>query len=189
MLAHRAHEKGIEIGATVSSELPELMSFDPARLRQVLFNVIGNAVKFTQAGGVFVRASLQGNDVLISVTDTGPGMTEEEQNRIFGEFEQGGTPVEKSAGTGLGLCDFRPHHARVRRLAHGGQRERNRQRIQHPLSDRHSGGRAVARRNAVLAGSVVLLLAPAGAARMAISETITTLGGGCHLVDRRRERA
>ncbi|TCM73487.1 ATP-binding protein [Rhizobium sp. BK068] len=181
MLAHRAHEKGIEIGATVSSDLPELMSFDPARLRQVLFNVIGNAVKFTQAGGVFVRASLQGNDVLISVTDTGPGMTEEEQNRIFGEFEQGGTPIEKSAGTGLGLSIS----ARIMR-EFGGSLTVASERgtgsefsIRFPIDiPEESRGR----RNGVLAGSVVLLLAPAGAARMAISETIATLGGDCHLV-------
>ena len=74
MLAHRAHEKGIEIGATVSSDVPELMNFDPARLRQVLFNVIGNAVKFTQAGGVFIRVSRAAGELVISVTDTGPGM-------------------------------------------------------------------------------------------------------------------
>ncbi|RDJ15880.1 PAS domain-containing hybrid sensor histidine kinase/response regulator [Rhizobium grahamii] len=181
MLAHRAHEKGIEIGATVSSDLPELMSFDPARLRQVLFNVVGNAVKFTQAGGVFVRASLQPNGVLISVTDTGPGMTEEEQNRIFGEFEQGGTPVDKSAGTGLGLSIS----ARIMRefggsLAVSSERGTGSEfSIRFPL-DIPEESRP--RRNTVLAGSVVLLLAPAGSARMAISETIATLGGNCHLV-------
>ncbi len=104
MLAHRAHEKGIEIGATVSSDVPENMSFDPARLRQVLFNVIGNAVKFTQVGGVFIRVSLDAGDLLITVTDSGPGMTAEEQGRVFGEFEQGGTVADKSNGTGLGLA-------------------------------------------------------------------------------------
>ncbi|MBB3540485.1 signal transduction histidine kinase/CheY-like chemotaxis protein [Rhizobium sp. BK176] len=181
MLAHRAHEKGIEIGATVSSDLPELMSFDPARLRQVLFNVIGNAVKFTQAGGVFVRASQQGNGVLISVNDTGPGMTEEEQNRIFGEFEQGGSTVDKSAGTGLGLSIS----ARIMRefggsLAVSSERGTGSEfSIRFPI-DIPEENRA--RRNTVLAGSVVLLLAPPGAACLAISETITTLGGDCHLV-------
>ncbi|WP_028745266.1 ATP-binding protein [Rhizobium mesoamericanum] len=181
MLAHRAHEKGIEIGATVASDLPELLSFDPARLRQVLFNVIGNAVKFTQTGGVFVRASLEATDVLINVTDTGPGMTEEERSRIFGEFEQGGTSTEKSAGTGLGLSIS----ARIMREFGGslavasekgtGSDFSIRFPIDIPEESRGS-------RQGVLAGSVVLLLAPSGAARMAISETISTLGGDCHLV-------
>jgi len=181
MLAHRAHEKGIEIGATVSSDVPELMSFDPARLRQVLFNVIGNAVKFTQAGGVFIRVSRAANELLISVTDTGPGMTAEEQARIFGEFEQGGSLVQKSNGTGLGLAIS----ARILRefggaLAVASERGKGSQftiRFPAELSEEDTTGR-----NTLLAGNSIVLLAPAGAARTAIAETITTLGGRCHLV-------
>lgn len=181
MLAHRAHEKGIEIGATVSSDVPELMSFDPARLRQVLFNVIGNAVKFTQAGGVFIRVSSAANELLISVTDTGPGMTAEEQARIFGEFEQGGSLVQKSNGTGLGLAIS----ARILRefggsLAVASERGKGSQftiRFPAELSEEDT-----ASRNTLLAGNSIVLLAPTGAARTAIAETITTLGGRCHLV-------
>ncbi|MBB3388820.1 signal transduction histidine kinase/CheY-like chemotaxis protein [Rhizobium sp. BK275] len=181
MLAHRAHEKGIEIGATVSSDVPELMSFDPARLRQVLFNVIGNAVKFTQAGGVFIRVSRAANELLISVTDTGPGMTAEEQARIFGEFEQGGSLVQKSNGTGLGLAIS----ARILRefggsLAVASERGKGSQftiRFPAELSEEDTTSR-----NTLLAGNSIVLLAPAGAARTAIAETITTLGGRCHLV-------
>ncbi len=103
MLAPRAHEKGIEIGATVSWEVPSLMDFDPARLRQVLFNVIGNAVKFTAKGGVLIRVAVEGNDLVISVTDTGPGMSEVAQRKIFEEFEQAGGAEDRSGGTGLGL--------------------------------------------------------------------------------------
>jgi len=180
MLAHRAHEKGIEIGATVSSDVPELMSFDPARLRQVLFNVIGNAVKFTQAGGVFIRVSRAANELLISVTDTGPGMTAEEQARIFGEFEQGGSLVQKSNGTGLGLAIS----ARILRefggsLAVASERGKGSQfTIRFPAEIKED----TASRNTLLAGNSIVLLAPAGAARTAIAETITTLGGRCHLV-------
>jgi signal transduction histidine kinase/AmiR/NasT family two-component response regulator len=181
MLAHRAHEKDIEIGATVSSDVPEFMNFDPARLRQVLFNVIGNAVKFTRAGGVFIRASLAGDQLVITVTDTGPGMTEEEQARIFGEFEQGGTTTEKSAGTGLGLTIS----ARIMRefggsLTVASEKGKGSEfTILFPadIADEDRG-----RRNALLAGNNVLLLAPAGAARTAIAETIETLGGACHFV-------
>ena len=181
MLAHRAHEKGIEIGATVSSDVPENMSFDPARLRQVLFNVIGNAVKFTQAGGVFIRVSLNARDLVISVTDTGPGMTAEEQARVFGEFEQGGTVAEKSSGTGLGLAIS----ARIMRefggaLAVASEKGKGSEfTIRFPVD---IGSERRDRRNTLLSGNSVVLLAPAGAARNAIAETITALGGLCHLV-------
>jgi signal transduction histidine kinase/CheY-like chemotaxis protein len=181
MLAHRAHEKDIEIGATVSSDVPEFMSFDPARLRQVLFNVIGNAVKFTQAGGVFVRALLDGETLQITVADTGPGMTAEEQARIFGEFEQGGTLAERSAGTGLGLAIS----ARIMRefggaLTVSSEKGKGSEfTIRFPVELAEEGR---GRRNAPLAGNIVVLLAPAGAARTATAETITALGGACHLV-------
>jgi signal transduction histidine kinase/CheY-like chemotaxis protein len=181
MLAHRAHEKGIEIGATVSADVPELMSFDPARLRQVLFNVIGNAVKFTQTGGVFIRVSRAAGELSITVNDTGPGMTAEEQARIFGEFEQGGSLAQKSNGTGLGLAIS----ARIMRefggsLTVASERGKGSQfTIRFPVElseeDKATG-------NALLAGNSIVLLAPAGAARTAIAETITTLGGRCHLV-------
>ncbi|MBX5237271.1 hybrid sensor histidine kinase/response regulator [Rhizobium sp. NLR22b] len=182
MLAHRAHEKGIEIGATVSSDVPEKMNFDAARLRQVLFNVIGNAVKFTQAGGVFIRVSLDASNLLITVTDTGPGMTAEEQARVFGEFEQGGNVADKSGGTGLGLAIS----ARIMREFDGALTVTSEKgkgstfTIRFPIeldSERSE------RRNTLLAGNSVVLLAPAGAARSAIAETITALGGICHLVD------
>jgi signal transduction histidine kinase/CheY-like chemotaxis protein len=181
MLAHRAHEKGIEIGATVSADVPELMSFDPARLRQVLFNVIGNAVKFTQTGGVFIRVSRAAGELSITVNDTGPGMTAEEQARIFGEFEQGGSLAQKSNGTGLGLAIS----ARIMRefdgsLTVASERGRGSQftiRFPVELSEEDK-----ATRNALLAGNSIVLLAPAGAARTAIAETITTLGGRYHLV-------
>ncbi|MBY5643821.1 ATP-binding protein [Rhizobium leguminosarum] len=181
MLAHRAHEKGIEIGATVSSDVPENMSFDPARLRQVLFNVIGNAVKFTQVGGVFIRVSLDGDDLSITVTDSGPGMTAEEQARVFGEFEQGGSVADKSSGTGLGLAIS----ARIMREFNGALTVASEMgrgsefTIRFPVD---IGSERPDRRNTLLAGNSVVLLAPAGAARTAIAETITALGGLCHLV-------
>ncbi|TCU18070.1 hybrid sensor histidine kinase/response regulator [Rhizobium sullae] len=181
MLAHRAHEKGIEIGATVSSDVPEFMSFDPARLRQVLFNVIGNAVKFTRAGGVFIRVSLRGDDLMITVTDTGPGMTAEEQARIFGEFEQGGTMMEKSGGTGLGLTIS----ARIMREFGGSLTVASEKGKGSEFTICFPATIPVEARGSfksLLAGNIVVLLAPAGAARAAIAETIVALGGACHLV-------
>jgi signal transduction histidine kinase/CheY-like chemotaxis protein len=182
MLAHRAHEKGIEIGSTVSSDVPELMNFDAARLRQVLFNVIGNAVKFTQVGGVFIRVSLQDGELSITVTDTGPGMTEEEQARVFGEYEQAGTMVEKSNGTGLGLAIS----ARIMREFGGALTVASEKGTgtEFCIRFRAQGDEEpAARRDTLLSGNLVVLLAPAGAARMAISETIRTLGGQCHFVE------
>ncbi len=183
MLAHRAHEKGLEIAASVASDVPEMLEFDPARLRQVLFNVIGNAVKFTQTGGILIRAGLKGRDLTITVHDSGPGMTEEEQARIFGEFEQAGSIVEKSAGTGLGLAIS----ARILREFGGGL----------SVASQHGSGSVFTirfpvglvaeeggyrRRNAVLERSRVLLLAPEGAASTAIAQTIRALGGHCRLI-------
>ncbi|MDE1995832.1 MAG: response regulator, partial [Rhizobiaceae bacterium] len=183
MLAHRAHEKGIEIAATVAADVPETMEFDPARLRQVLFNVIGNAVKFTQAGGVLIRAGLEGKDLVISVRDTGPGMTDEEQARIFGEFEQAGNVLDRSAGTGLGLAIS----ARILR-AFGGvlnvasvRGEGSEFTIRFPVAideERYEGGS----RRGLLGQSRVLFLAPEGAASTAIAATIRTLGGECVLI-------
>jgi signal transduction histidine kinase/CheY-like chemotaxis protein len=180
MLAHRAHEKGIEIGATVSADVPEPLHFDPARLRQVLFNIIGNAVKFTQSGGVFIRAGIEARDLVITVKDSGPGMTAEEQARIFQEFEQAGSMVEKSEGTGLGLAisarimqQFGGSMNVVSTLGSGSEFA-----IRFPVHV-SEGEDARAARGHVLQGTRVLLLAPEGAASTAISDTIRTLGGSC----------
>ncbi|GES50688.1 histidine kinase [Rhizobium sp. NBRC 114257] len=183
MLAHRAHEKGIEIAASVAANVPESMEFDPARLRQILFNVIGNAVKFTQTGGVLVSVDLNGRDLTISVRDSGPGMTEEEQARVFGEFEQAGTTVERSAGTGLGLAIS----ARILREFGGGlsvaseRGEGSEFVISFPVG-LIAGEDGYDRRNTMLRGSRILLLAPQGAASTAIMRTIQTLGGHCRLI-------
>jgi signal transduction histidine kinase/CheY-like chemotaxis protein len=180
MLSHRAHEKGIEIGATVSADVPGLLDFDPARLRQVLFNVIGNAVKFTHTGGVFVNAGIDGETVVIRIDDTGPGMTTEEQARVFDEFEQAGDTQQRSAGTGLGLAISR----RIME-AFGGRLtlsskpgEGSRFEISFPAvgGDLSAAPRV---RRGILAESRVLVMAPAGPASQALEATITTLGGLC----------
>lgn len=190
MLAHRAHEKNIEIGAAVSPAVPEMMSFDPARLRQVLFNVIGNAVKFTQVGGVFVCVLREGGDLVIRVRDTGPGMSAEEQARIFAEFEQAGSSQQRSGGTGLGLTIS----ARIMREFGGSLSVDSEKGIGStftirfpagiPADSRESGGRET-----LLKGSRVILLAPSGVASGAIRETITALGGVCHMAGEGEEVA
>ncbi|WP_170975771.1 ATP-binding protein [Rhizobium sp. FY34] len=183
MLAPRAHQKGIEIGSTVSFDVPSLMDFDPARLRQVLFNVIGNAVKFTKIGGVLIRVNLDGRDIVITVADTGPGMTAEERQRIFGEFEQTGTADERSGGTGLGLSIS----ARILHEFGGSLSVASEKGVGTTFSIRFpalsaEAGKEGSDRMLLLRSSRVLLLAPVGPAATATFATIETLGGRCRHV-------
>ena len=105
LLSPRAQAKNIEIAAQFSANLPRVVSGDAARLRQVLLNLAGNAVKFTDRGGVAVSAECAGKQIKFSVRDTGPGIDADAQARIFEEFEQGdGTLARRHGGTGLGLA-------------------------------------------------------------------------------------
>jgi PAS domain S-box-containing protein len=106
LLAPRAQAKGLEIGSDVHDQLPEQVIGDAIRLRQVLLNLAGNAIKFTETGGVsvIVEPSTEGR-IAFEVRDTGIGIASEEQARIFLEFEQAeGGLNRKFGGTGLGLA-------------------------------------------------------------------------------------
>src|SRR5580698_3407865 len=106
LLGPRAQAKGLEICCYVDERLPARVVGDAARLRQVLFNLAGNAIKFTEAGGVsiIVEPDTQPDVIAISVRDTGIGISAEDQARIFLEFEQAdGSSTRKFGGTGLGL--------------------------------------------------------------------------------------
>jgi len=106
LLGPRAQAKGLEIGCYVDERLPARVVGDVARLRQVLFNLAGNAIKFTEQGGVsiIVETNPQPDTIAISVHDTGIGISPEDQLRIFLEFEQAdGGSARKFGGTGLGL--------------------------------------------------------------------------------------
>ncbi len=110
MLAIRGHEKGLSVTYEVAAEVPQMLVGDPLRLRQVLVNLLGNAIKFTHRGGVAVRVSLEkdeGQDVvmLVSVKDTGIGIPKDKQKIIFEVFSQAdGSTTRKYGGTGLGLA-------------------------------------------------------------------------------------
>src|SRR6185295_8188375 len=106
LLSPRAQGKGIEIAAYIDDRIPARVIGDAARLRQVLLNLAGNAVKFTDSGGVSVLVeSDTGGQIRFSVQDSGPGIGPEMQARIFDEFEQGdGTLARRHGGTGLGLA-------------------------------------------------------------------------------------
>ncbi|MCD4659730.1 PAS domain-containing hybrid sensor histidine kinase/response regulator [Agrobacterium sp.] len=183
MLAHRAHEKGIEITSFVSPDVPDYLDFDPARLRQVLFNLLGNAVKFTREGGVVIRACMVEGELQMTVEDTGPGMSEREQARIFGEFEQAGPMSQRSAGTGLGLAIS----ARIVREFGGSltvSSHRGRGSI-FTLSFRPGGAPAAMPdpgRRHCLQHTNVLLIAPKGVAAAVTMEAIEAFGGKCVLV-------
>ena len=106
LLAPRAQDKGLEIAASFSADLPATVVGDPVRLRQVLTNLAGNAVKFTVAGGVGVRVeALPDGRIRFGVADTGPGVRLDRREAIFEEFEQAdGTTTRQHGGTGLGLA-------------------------------------------------------------------------------------
>jgi two-component system, sensor histidine kinase and response regulator len=109
ILAARAHEKGLELACFVPPELPDFVVGDPVRLRQVILNLVGNAIKFTEKGEVVLRVDLesQGSDAMwmhFAVSDTGIGIPVEKQQLIFEPFSQADTSTTRRyGGTGLGL--------------------------------------------------------------------------------------
>ena len=107
LIASRAQDKGVDIACLVDERLSPVVTGDPARLRQVLLNLVGNAIKFTEHGGVTVVAEPddQPDRVRILVHDTGIGLDVADQPRIFQDFEQAdGSSTRKFGGTGLGLA-------------------------------------------------------------------------------------
>jgi signal transduction histidine kinase/CheY-like chemotaxis protein len=107
LLAPRAQAKGIELACYVDERLPDKVTGDAARLRQVLLNLAGNAVKFTARGGVAVTAEPGEDDATVRfvVRDTGVGISKADQERIFRDFEQAdASPTRAHGGTGLGLA-------------------------------------------------------------------------------------
>lgn len=107
LLAPRAQAKNLEIAAYVDERLPLDVVGDAARLRQVLLNLAGNAIKFTASGGValIVEPGIWPNEISFLVRDTGIGIAPEAQQRIFREFEQADDRVARTyGGTGLGLA-------------------------------------------------------------------------------------
>jgi signal transduction histidine kinase len=99
-----AAEKHLALKATVAAGLP-IGHGDERRLTQVLLNLVGNAIKFTEAGEVRLEASAANGAFRVSVSDTGPGISEVDQERIFEEFQQvDSSATRKKSGTGLGLA-------------------------------------------------------------------------------------
>lgn len=108
-LSVRAREKGLKLIRDLPPELPELLVGDPARLRQIVTNLVGNAIKFTERGEVAVSAAIESKDstsvrLHFAVRDTGVGIPADKQRAIFEPFSQAdGSTTRKYGGTGLGL--------------------------------------------------------------------------------------
>jgi PAS domain S-box-containing protein len=108
LMAPRAQAKGIEIATVLAPDLPTWLIGDPDRVRQILLNLVGNAIKFTERGGVGIRIARDGEAIAITVSDTGPGIPETRLKAIFEEFEQAETSAtRRHDGTGLGLTIVR----------------------------------------------------------------------------------
>ena len=114
LLAERAHAKGLELACLLQASVPTTVRGDPGRLRQILTNLVGNAVKFTQRGEIMVSVGVadlvsdhNSREIALrfEVTDTGIGVTDEQRARLFQLFTQAdGSTTRKYGGTGLGLA-------------------------------------------------------------------------------------
>ena len=110
IVSHRAHMKGLEMNCLINSDVPSLLIGDPGRLRQILTNLTGNAIKFSEQGEIVIVVTLDkdmGSFVRLrfEVSDTGIGIPKERMNRLFQSFSQiDGSMTRKYGGTGLGLA-------------------------------------------------------------------------------------
>jgi signal transduction histidine kinase len=105
LLQVRARPKGLVLSTAYDFPLPRAVRTDPVRLRQVLLNIVGNAVKFTSAGRVEVRTRRDGENLVFEVHDTGIGITPEQLQRLFKPFSQAdSSTTRRFGGTGLGLA-------------------------------------------------------------------------------------
>lgn len=105
LMAEPAHRKGLELAVDVKDDVPRWVEGDPTRFRQIITNLVGNAIKFTTVGEVLVRVSRADQGLVkVQIIDTGIGMNEDAKNKIFESFQQAdGTTTRRFGGTGLGL--------------------------------------------------------------------------------------
>ena len=107
-LAPQAAAKGLSLAAYVAADVPDRVLGDPLRLQQILFNLLGNAIKFTETGSVRLSLERSSERFCIKVADTGIGLTDEQRNRLFQPFVQAdNSTTRRFGGTGLGLSIVR----------------------------------------------------------------------------------
>ena len=105
LLSPRAHAKNIDIAVRTAADAPHNIRAAAGRIRQVLFNLIGNAIKFTDAGGVLVDVAASEDGIAYTITDTGPGIAPEDRTRLFEAFRQSSAAdAQRDGGVGLGLA-------------------------------------------------------------------------------------
>lgn len=104
ILSHQSRKKDLSLKVTLSPQLPEIVVGDPTRLRQILMNLVGNAIKFTKAGSVEVNVLPDQSEILFEIIDTGIGIPKNALTRMFNPFSQlDASTTRKYGGTGLGL--------------------------------------------------------------------------------------
>lgn len=103
IVGQRAQSKGLSVHIDIDKDVPTAIYSDQTKLRQILLNLLGNAVKFTEAGSIKLRISQQSNNLLFSVQDTGVGIADDQLSMIFEAFRQAQSGIN-SGGTGLGLA-------------------------------------------------------------------------------------
>lgn len=109
LLAHSAHDKGLELTINVHNDVPEYVLGDPMRLQQVVTNLLGNAIKFTENGNVDINVELRSQnspkvELEVQIHDTGIGISERQQSQLFQAFRQADASItRRHGGTGLGL--------------------------------------------------------------------------------------
>ena len=105
LLCQRGYAKGVEIATVIAPQVPQTIRADEPRLRQIVTNLMGNAIKFTERGGVCVEGRVDGGMLRIEVRDTGVGVAPDKRQEIFQEFVQADSShARKFGGTGLGLA-------------------------------------------------------------------------------------
>jgi PAS domain S-box-containing protein len=187
LLAPRAQAKDLEIAAFIDERLPAEVVGDSARLRQVLLNLAGNAIKFTKNGGValIVEPGIWPDDIVFIVRDTGIGIAPEAQARIFREFEQADDGIARSyGGTGLGLSIseriIKRMGGRIKlqsKLGEGSTFE-----VSIPLPSSRSAGRSQAFAAPDLAGRSVMLVAPQSIEASLVMRRLKRWGGQTCLI-------
>lgn len=183
LLAARAHAKSIEIGCYIAPDLPEQIVGDAQRLRQVLLNIAGNAIKFTAQGSVLLRAERgsRNDAIAFSIADTGHGIPEDEREAVFERFVQSTvTENQASGGTGLGLAISRHlvelMDGEITVDSEEGRGTTFRFEVHLPATRRRKKTAGAAK---ALSQCTVVLTSPSGATRSVLQDYLSGFGAEC----------